>query len=131
MLIVTYIRSTPERRAKLLVIKQMIDEAHRLREHRKIIDYANIIADIYMARIKLDPESIEEIPQAEQSANYIRSCGKQLGNTPTNHTNNQLVFLDNKLKSQSRLLVLFENQLRTSFTQEMLGGQCPEYIQFI
>jgi hypothetical protein len=126
-----FIRSTRERRAEILVIKQMIDEAHRFRESWDLEAYANLMADIEIARVKLDPQSIDKISQAEETAAYYRSCAKPPKRADSNWLKRRFAFLDDQLRSVSRILVYFENQIRVGFEHEMLGGDVLKFTKWI
>jgi hypothetical protein len=126
-----FIRSTAERRAGITAIKLMIDEAHRLRENSDLEAYSNIIADIELARFRLHPEKIDKISQAEESAVFYRSYGKIIDQPPLTRIDEKFAFLDEVLKDQSELLVLFEDRLRLGFEEQMLGCNDPRFIEFI
>jgi hypothetical protein len=120
-MIVTFTRSTKERRAELLAIKQMIDEAHRFREDRNLGAYANLVADIELARIKINPAKIHKISQAEKTAAFYRSYGRLPKSASSNELKHRWAFFDETLSYQSVLLLSFEKILRIGFEWELLG----------
>jgi hypothetical protein len=122
-----FIRSTPERRAGIAAIKLMIDEAHRLRENSNLEAYSNMIADIELVQVKIDPSRLSETPDT----NFYRSYGKITEKTPLTRIDEKFAFLDSQLRSQSRILIHFENQIRTGFEEQMLGCNDPRFIEFI
>lgn len=126
-----FIRSTPKRRAGITAIKLMIDEAHRLRENRDLTDYANMLADIELARVRLDPEPGTTIYEAEKTAIFYRSYGKITDKTSLDQIDEKYAFLDDRLRIQSQLLTHFENQIRIGFEEQMLGCNDPRFIEFI
>jgi hypothetical protein len=126
-----FIRSTPERRAGITAIKLMVDEAHRLRENSDLEAYSNIVGNIELALTKINPKKADEIPRAEESADFYRSYGKITEKTPLTQIDEMFAFLDDQLKSKSERLVYFEDILRLGFEEQMLGCNDPEFIEFI
>ena len=106
----TFIRNTPERRAAIFQIKLMFDEAHRLREEGNIPAYGKQIGLIDLAFANIDPESTptERYKAAESVEGFYAQC------TRANRD-----FLDKQLKSMGKILIHFENRLRTGFEVEM------------
>jgi hypothetical protein len=127
-----FIRSTRKRRAGIVAIKHMIDEAHRFRESWDLEAYSNIIADIELARVRLDPEPGTTISEAEKTAIFYRSYGKITDKTPLDLIDEKFAFLDARLKAKSSLLTNFENQVRRGFEVEMfLYDSSDDSIEFI
>lgn len=62
----TFLEYTPERRAGVLELKIMYDEAARLREEDNILAYANQIVDIEIYYARLDPSFFDRLAQAEK-----------------------------------------------------------------
>lgn len=118
----TFIRSTPERRAGVLQLKLMFDEAHRLREEDNIWGYAHQIAEIDLAYAKLNPKYADKLTQKEKSAAVTRSMGKKPDYPAPNWRKNNYNYLDKQLQLSAGILGHFENQLRIGFSTEMT---CP------
>lgn len=110
-----FIKSTPERRAGVLQLKLMVDEAHRLREEDNIWGYAHKIADIDLALAKLDPYYSDKLPQKEKSAAITRSMGQAPDNSDPNWREDNFTYLDKQLQSTAKLIVIFEDELRQGF----------------
>jgi hypothetical protein len=129
-----WVRSTPERRAGVLKIKLMIDEAHRLREDYDLFAYANIIANIHMALVEINPMKRNEISleKSKRHTALLRSYGSQPELLSPNWFDEQLSFLDNQIKNfLSPRLVHFENILRLSFAYEIVHSNVAEASDFI
>jgi hypothetical protein len=113
------IRSTSERRAGVLKLKLMFDEAHRLREEGNIEAYANQIAEINLTYFKLNPEHADKIPLIEEYAAFTRSQGKAPDYSKANWRKDNFAYLDERLQSAAYILRSFEKQLRIGFDAEM------------
>lgn len=114
-----FIRSTPERRARIFQLKLMFDEAYRLRQDYDIEAYANQIAEIDLAYAKLNPRYADKMVEEEKSAARTRSVGKVPDFSTPNWQEDNFAYLDRQLNFSAEMLVCFEEEVRIGFSAEM------------
>ena len=116
---ITFLEYTPERRAGVLELKIMFDEAARLREEDNIVAYANQIADIEVFYAKLNPSFFHRLAQAEKSASFARSMASPLNNPNPQWRKKSYTYLEGQISSLARMLLHFENELRIGFRAKL------------
>lgn len=108
----TFLEYTPDRRAGVLELKIMFDEAARLREEDNIWAYANQIADIEMFYVQLDPYFADRLAQAEKCASIARSMATPPSDLNPHWRKKSYAYLDGQIRSLAKMLGHFEDRLR-------------------
>jgi hypothetical protein len=115
-----FIDNTPERRTGVFQLKLMFDEAYRLRDEYDLAGYADQVAAIKLAYLRLNPTYADtNWEKAEESAAFTRSVSLPQYCPDAEQTKKNFDFLDDILRIEAQRLISFEKQLRMGLENKL------------
>jgi hypothetical protein len=123
---ISFLKSTPERRAHIAHIKALFGEAQEARDRNDISAYADRLGAMEIAVAALDQEMNDALVRAGFETKPVkRRLGAQESAAQTRRCRD-LAWLDYSMRSLAKSITHKENILRIGFEVEMTGGVPPE-----